>query len=138
MNVARKNDELTGRIIGLAIEVHRLLGPGLLESTYEECLCLELKRSDVGIKRQLSLPVIYKGLKLDCGYRLDLVVDNRVIVEVKSIERLIPIHEAQLLTYMKLSNIRTGLLLNFNCVVLKDGIRRMMLPEINDKESVDR
>jgi GxxExxY protein len=137
MNVARKNDELTERIIGLAIEVHRLLGPGLLESTYEECLCLELKRSDVGFKRQVSLPVIYKGLKLDCGYRLDLVVDNRVIVEVKSIERLIPIHEAQLLTYVKLSNIRTGLLLNFNCVVLKDGIRRMMLPEIDDKGTVD-
>ena len=129
MNVMGENDELTKRIIGFAIEVHRALGPGLLESAYEECLCLELKRGDVTFARQVALPVIYKRAKLDCGYRLDVVVESRLIVEIKAVERLMPVHEAQLLTYLKLSEIPTGLLLNFNSVVLKDGIRRLVLRE---------
>jgi GxxExxY protein len=94
---------------------------------YEECLCLELKEGGVEFRRQVPLPVVYKTVQLDCGYRLDVVVENQVIVELKSVERMLPIHEAQLLTYMKLSGIRTGLLLNFNAAVLKDGLRRLML-----------
>ena len=127
MAIARDNDELTEKIIGFAIEVHRQLGPGLLESAYEECLCFELDRSGLAFRRQVSLPVIYKSVQLDCGYRLDIVAENRVIIELKTVERLMPIHQAQLLTYMKLAGIRTGLLLNFNTAILKDGIRRLML-----------
>lgn len=122
-----KDDALTEKIIGLAIEIHRHLGPGLLESSYEQCLCYELKNADMEFVRQLPLPLTYKGVKLDCGYRLDLVVANRVVVEVKSVERLLPIHEAQLITYLRLSQIPTGLLLNFHTPVLKDGIRRLVL-----------
>jgi GxxExxY protein len=121
------NDLLTEKVIGFAIEVHRQLGPGLLESAYEECLCYELKQNGFDLRRQVPLPVVYKSVRLDCGYRLDIVVENQVIVELKTVERLLPIHEAQLLTYMKLAGIRTGLLLNFNTAVLKDGIRRLML-----------
>ena len=121
------NDLLTEKIIGFAIAVHRELGPGLLESAYEECLCFELKQAGIAFGRQVPLPVIYKAIHLDCGYRLDLVVESRLILELKTVERLLPIHEAQLLTYMKLSGIRTGLLLNFHTAVLKDGIRRLML-----------
>jgi GxxExxY protein len=121
------NDLLTEKVIGFAIEVHRQLGPGLLESAYEECLCYELKQNGFDIRRQVPLPVVYKSVRLDYGYRLDIVVENQVIVELKTVERLLPIHEAQLLTYMKLAGIRTGLLLNFNTAVLKDGIRRLML-----------
>jgi GxxExxY protein len=122
-----ENDLLTQRVIGFAIEVHRQLGPGLLESAYEECLCFELKDNSLPFKRQVPLPVVYKSVRLDCGYRLDVVVQDQVILELKTVERLAPIHEAQMLTYMRLSGIRTGLLLNFNCAVLKDGIRRLML-----------
>ncbi len=122
-----ENDLLTEKIIGFAIEVHRQLGPGLLESAYEECLCFELKENNLDVRRQVPLPVIYKSMRLECGYRLDLVVGKQIIVELKTVERLLPIHEAQLLTYMKLSGIRIGLLLNFNTPVLKDGIRRLML-----------
>jgi GxxExxY protein len=122
-----EHDLLTQRVIGFAIDVHRQLGPGLLESAYEECLCFELKHNSLPFKRQVPLPVIYKSVRLDCGYRLDVVVQDQVILELKTVERLAPIHEAQMLTYMKLSGIRTGLLLNFNCAVLKDGIRRLML-----------
>ena len=129
MNETGENDELTKRIIGFAIEVHRFLGPGLLESTYEECLCIEMKRADVTFARQVALPVTYKGVRLDCGYRLDLVVENRLILEIKAVERFMPVHEAQLLTYLKLTRISTGLLLNFNSPVLKDGIRRLVLRE---------
>jgi GxxExxY protein len=125
----RANDLLTEKIIGFAIEVHRQLGPGLLESAYEECLCLELKHADIAFRRQVQLPVVYKGIKLDCGYRLDLVVADQVILEVKAVERLMPVHEAQLLTYLRLGHIRAGLLLNFNSAVLKDGIRRLALDE---------
>jgi GxxExxY protein len=122
-----ENDLLTQRVIGFAIEVHRQLGPGLLESAYEECLCFELKDNSLPFKRQVPLPVVYKSVRLDCGYRLDVVVQDQVILELKTVERLAPIHEAQMLTYMRLSGIRTGLLLNFNCAVLKDGIRWLML-----------
>ncbi len=122
------NDPLTEKVIGLAIEVHRQLGPGLLESAYEECLCYELVKAKFVFQRQVALPIVYKSVRLDCGYRLDLVVENRLILEVKTVERLMPIHEAQVITYMRLSGIPTGLLLNFNSVVLKHGIRRLMLP----------
>ncbi len=122
-----QNDRLTEKVIGLAIEVHRGLGPGLLESAYEECLCYEFGESGVPFKRQVPLPVVYKSVELDCGYRMDIVVDNRLVLELKTVEKILPIHEAQLLTYLKLGRLRTGLLLNFNTSVLKDGIRRLVL-----------
>jgi GxxExxY protein len=125
--MAFDNDPLTEKVIGLAIEVHRQLGPGLLESAYEECLCYELVKAKFVFGRQVALPIVYKSVRLDCGYRLDLVVENRLIIELKTVERLMPIHEAQVITYMRLSGISTGLLLNFNSVVLKHGIRRLML-----------
>ena len=122
-----ERDPLTEKVIGLAIEVHRALGPGLLESAYEECFCYELKAHDVPFRRQVPLPVIYKTIKLDCGYRMDVVIDDRLVVELKTVDRLVAVHDAQLLTYLKLSGIGTGLLLNFNTAVLKDGIRRLVL-----------
>jgi GxxExxY protein len=127
MAMPYEKDILTDQIIGFAIEVHRHLGPGLLESAYEECLCFELNRTGMDFKRQVPLPVVYKSVRLDCGYRIDIVVEGRLILELKAIERLMAIHEAQVLTYMRLSGIQTGLLLNFNTPVLKDGIRRLML-----------
>ncbi len=120
-------DPVTDRIIGLAIEVHRALGPGLLESAYEECLCYELETHDIPFLRQVPLPVKYKEVRLDCGYRMDLVVADQAVVELKTAERILPIHEAQLLTYLKLSGMRTGLLMNFNAAILKDGIKRRVL-----------
>ena len=129
MATPRENDLLTERIIGLAIEVHRQLGPRLLESAYEECLCFELRQGGLAFQRQVPLPVVYKSVRLDCGHRLDIVVEKRVILELKTAERLMPVHEAQMLTYMKLSGMRTGLLLNFNSAVLKDGMRRLVLKE---------
>ena len=107
-------DPLTERVIGLAIEVHRALGPGLLESAYEECLCLELEHAGLGYARQVPLPVVYKGRRLECGYRLDVVVESALILEIKSVEQLLPIHDAQLLTYLRLSRQKVGLLVNFN------------------------
>src|SRR3989344_5704941 len=121
-----KENELSNEIVGAAIEVHRHLGPGLLESTYEECLCYELTNRSVKFERQKSLPVAYKGTKLDCGYRLDLVVDGLVILELKAVDQLQPIHSAQLLTYLKLSNLKLGILVNFNVAVLKNGIKRVV------------
>jgi len=121
-----ENDPLTEKIIGFAIGVHRHLGPGLLESAYE-CLCYEIEQSGLSFRRQVALPIVYKAVRLDCGYWMDIVVQDQVIVELKTVERLLPIHEAQMLTYLKLSGIRIGLLLNFNTSVLKDGIRRMLL-----------
>jgi GxxExxY protein len=118
-------NELTGRIIGAAIEVHRILGPGLLESVYEECLSYELGMVQVPFERQKEIPVEYKGVKLSCGYRIDLLVAGRVIVEIKSCDIVLPIHEAQLLTYLKLTGLRVGLLINFNVSVLRDGIKRL-------------
>ena len=120
-------DELSNRVIGCAIEVHRILGPGLLESAYEQCLAFELENAAIPFQTQKALPVVYKKIRLDCGYRMDIVVDNRLLLELKSVEILLPIHEAQLLTYLKLSGIRTGLLLNFNVAVLKNGIKRFVL-----------
>ncbi|MDD2734415.1 MAG: GxxExxY protein [Desulfuromonadaceae bacterium] len=122
-----RDSELTEVIIGAAIDVHKVLGPGLLESAYEECFCHELTLRGVFFERQKPLSLSYKGLKLDCGYRMDVVVDNRVVVELKSMERVLSIHEAQLLTYLKLSGLRTGLMFNFNVQVLKEGLKRMVL-----------
>ena len=119
-----ERDARTEPIIGAAIEVHKQLGPGLLESTYEECLCHELHLRGIQFQRQLDLPVIYKGLKLNCGYRIDLLVDDTVVVELKALEQILPVHEAQLLTYLRLTQKSVGLLINFNVPLLKDGIRR--------------
>jgi GxxExxY protein len=120
--------DLTGEIIGAAIEVHRQLGPGLLESAYEECLCHELRLRKLEFQRQVPLPVQYKGVNLDCGYRIDLLVAEQVVVELKSVETLAPVHEAQLLTYLRLSRKRVGLLINFGAPALKRGgiIRRVL------------
>ena len=122
-----ERDALTGKIIGFGIEVHRETGPGLLESTYEECLAHELHMAGLKFSRQMALPVRYKGILLECGYRIDFLVEDSLIIELKAVERLLPIHDAQLLTYMKLSGIRKGLLMNFNIAVLKDGVKRFVL-----------
>lgn len=117
-------NDLTGNIIGAAIEVHRALGPGLLESAYESCLCYELKSRGLIVENQKSIPISYKGVTLDCGYRIDLAVNHEVIVEIKSVAELTKIHEAQVLSYLKLSGYACGLLINFNVPLLRDGIRR--------------
>jgi GxxExxY protein len=122
-----QNDPLTEKIIGAAIEVHRVLGPGPLESAYEECLCHELHLGGIAFTRQQPFRVVYKGIHLDCGYRLDVVVEGRVIVELKTVDRILPIHEAQILTYLRLAGIHTGLILNFNVPALHQGIKRMVL-----------
>jgi GxxExxY protein len=122
-----QRDSLTEKVIGAAIEVHRALGPGLLESAYEQCLCYELAECKLSFERQVLLPVLYKGMKLDMGYRLDIMVERHLIVELKTVERILPIHEAQLLTYLRLSGVHTGLLINFHVPVLKTGLRRMKL-----------
>ena len=118
--------EITERIIGAAIEVHKILGPGLLESAYEECLYYELVEKSCDVKRQIELPIIYKGNKLTAKYRIDLLVNQQVVVEIKSCKRLEPIHEAQLHTYLKMSELRFGLLLNFNVPMLKSGLKRIL------------
>lgn len=122
-----KHEELTEQIIGAAIEVHKALGPGLLEGVYEGCLCHELKIRNLAFERQMLVPVVYKGVTLDCGYRLDLIVADAVILELKSIERVLPIHEAQLLTYMKLLSKPVGFIINFNVPILRNGIFRKVL-----------
>lgn len=122
-----KFDELSNKVLGCAIEVHRELGPGLLETTYEQCLAYELSRLEIPFKLQVELPVEYKRIRLDCGYRIDLLVDERLIVELKSVDQLQKIHEAQVLTYMKLSRVSVGLLINFNVDVLRKGVRRFVL-----------
>jgi GxxExxY protein len=119
-------NEITEKIIGCAIEVHRQLGPGLLESAYEECTCHETVESGLQLRRQIPLPVTYKGVHLDCGYRMDAIVESLVVVEFKTVERLMPVHEAQLLSYLKLSGLSVGLLINFHVPVLKDGLRRIV------------
>ena len=119
-------NELSSKIIGAAIEVHKKLGPGLLESVYEECICHELSLRGILLERQKPLPVVYKGKKLDCGYRLDIVVEKAIIVELKSCEKIEPIHRAQVLTYLKLSGLNLGLLLNFNTPVMHDGAVRIV------------
>jgi GxxExxY protein len=120
-------EQLSEAIIGAAIEVHRELGPGLLESAYEECLCHELTLRGLRFKRQVELPVVYKGIKLDCGYKIDLIVEDEIVLELKTVDKLAPVHEAQLLTYLRLSGKRVGLLINFNVPVLRQGIKRMAL-----------
>jgi GxxExxY protein len=122
-----ERDPLSERVIGLGIAVHRALGPGLLESAYEECLCLELALAGLGVARQVPLPIVYRSIRLDCGYRLDVVVEDKLILEIKSVERLLPIHDAQVLTYLRLSGRKTALLMNFNSVTLRDGLRRFVL-----------
>ena len=122
-----QRDSLTEKVIGAAIAVHRALGPGFLESAYEECLCYELSDAGLVFKRQVQLPVSFKMVKLDCGYRMDIVVSASLVLEIKTVEKLLPIHQAQLLTYLRLSGLRTGLLINFNVPVLKNGIKRMRL-----------
>ena len=122
----KEEAKFSKEIIGAAIEVHRYLGPGLLESAYEECLCRELAICGLAFERQKPLAVSYKGLKLDCGYRLDVVVGGLVILELKAVDQIEPIHEAQLLTYLKLSDLKLGILINFNVPLLKDGIKRIV------------
>jgi len=123
-------NNLTGEVIGAAIEVHKHLGPGLLESAYEECLCYELRSREIVYERQKPLAINYKQVRLDCGYRLDLVVEGKVILELKSCEKIEDIHKAQLLTYLKLSGLKLGLILNFNVPIMKEGIVRV----VNDLE----
>ena len=117
-------NQITQKIIGCAIEVHKILGPGLLESVYEECLAFELSSQRLLVERQVPMPVVYKNIELECGYRIDILVEDSVIIELKSIEELMPVHEAQILTYMKLTNKEVGLLINFNVSLLKEGIVR--------------
>ena len=119
-------NRITEKIIGAAIEVHRELGPGLLESAYETCLSFELAERGLGVDRQKPLPIVYKGIRLDAGYRLDLLVEENVVVEIKAVEELAPIHQAQLLSYLKLSGCKIGLLINFNVPVLKNVIKRII------------
>jgi len=118
---------LTREIIAAAIEVHRSLGPGLLESAYQACLCRELELRKIAFRQQVEIPITYKGVKLDCGYRIDLIVSDKVVLELKSVQEVLPVHEAQLLTYLRLTGLRVGMLVNFNVPVLKNGIRRRVL-----------
>jgi GxxExxY protein len=120
-------DSLSNKVIGLAIEVHRVLGPGLLENTYKQCLAYEGINSDLKVLTEVELPVDYKNVRIACGYRIDLLIEDKLIVELKCAEKLLPIHEAQLLTYMRLANVKTGLLINFNEKLLKRGIKRFVL-----------
>ena len=119
-------NEISSKIIGAAIEVHKQLGPGLLESTYETCLAYELKQMELDVKQQQALPVVYKEIKQDAGYRIDLLIENKVIIEIKSVEALADIHTAQLLTYLKLKDLKLGLLINFNSVRVIDGLKRIL------------
>ena len=121
-----EDNEITEKIIGCAIKVHKALGPGLLESAYQSCLYYELVKSELSVEKEKPLPLVYEEVKLDCGHRMDLVIENRIVVEVKSIDALTDIHLAQVLTYLKLNNSRFGLLINFNVLKLKDGIKRVV------------
>ncbi len=126
MEIKEKADKLSHEVIGAAIEVHKALGPGLLESAYEECLCQELALRGIPFQRQVDLPIKYKNVELSAGYRIDILVDEIIVLELKSVERVMPIHQAQLLTYLRLSEIWLGLLINFNVPVLKKGIKRLV------------
>ncbi len=121
-----ETNELTGKIIQCAIEVHKALGPGLLESSYKECLFFELQEAGLKVEKEKALPLVYKDVKLDCGYRIDLLVEDQIVVELKSVEALNDVHMAQILTYLKLQKLRYGLLINFNVVRLKDGLKRVV------------
>ncbi len=120
--------ELARNVIGCAIEVHKVLGPGLLESAYQCCLCHELTLQGIPFEKEKPLPVVYKGCELDCGYRMDILVANEIILELKSVDKLLPIHDAQLLSYLKLAGLRQGLLINFNVMLLKDGLKSLVNP----------
>ena len=120
-------DQLSNKIIGLAIEVHRNLGPGLLESVYQQCLAYELSNANIKFELEKPIPVKYKNININCAFRADLIVDDRIILELKTVEKILPIHEAQLLTYLKLTGIKLGIILNFNVLLLKNGIKRMIL-----------
>ena len=120
-------DELSNKVIGCALEVHKSLGPELMESVYEKCLSYELAKAGLKYETQKAMPVNYKGIKIDCGFRIDILVEGRLIVELKSVDKVLPIHQTQILTYMKLAGVSTGLLLNFNFTKLKDGIQRFVL-----------
>lgn len=120
-------DDLSKKIIGFALDVHKELGPGLLENTYKQCLGFELKQAGMNFEMEKEMPVHYKGIQIDCGYKIDLLVENRLIVELKSVTKILPVHKAQLLTYMKLTNIKIGLLINFNEYLLRNGIKRFVL-----------
>ncbi|MBK8519317.1 MAG: GxxExxY protein [Chitinophagaceae bacterium] len=126
-NIPDELNKLSNEIIGLAIKVHRALGPGLLESSYQECLCYELVMAGYLVEKEKALPLIYEDVKLDIGYRLDILVDNKIIIEIKAVESVTDVHMAQVLTYLKLSGNRIGLLINFNVKLLKDGIKRLVL-----------
>jgi GxxExxY protein len=121
------DEDLTKQIIGAAIEVHRELGPGLLESVYEECLCHELSTRQIPFRRQVVLPLIYKTKQLDCGFRADVIIADKVLIEIKAVETVTDLHKAQLLTYLRITGLKVGLILNFNTVVLKDGMVRLVL-----------
>ena len=123
------HQELTSKIIGCAIEVHRLLGPGLLESAYQECLIYELTRSGLKVKTEISMPIIYKEIKLNQGYRIDLLIEDKIVIELKSVDKITDVHKSQLLTYLRLGKFELGLLINFNVPILKNGIKRL----INDR-----
>lgn len=119
-------NELSFKVIGIALELHKSIGPGLLESTYENALAYDLRESGLSVQQQVPMPFIYKEVKMDIGYRLDLLVENKIIIEIKSVENLAPVHYAQLLTYLKLSDLKLGLLMNFNSKLLKEGIHRIV------------
>ena len=121
------DEDLTKQIIGAAIEVHRELGPGLLESVYEECLCYELSTREIPFRRQVVLPLIYKSKQLDCGFRADVIIADKVLIEIKAVDAVTDLHKAQLLTYLRITGLKVGLILNFNTVVLKDGMVRLVL-----------
>lgn len=121
-----KEDELSNKIIGIALELHKTLGPGLLESVYETALAFDLRKAGLEVKCQVPMPLIYKEVKLDIGYRIDMLVENKVIIEIKSVEQLAPVHFAQTLTYLKLADKKLALLMNFNTILLKDGIHRIV------------
>jgi GxxExxY protein len=122
-----ETESIARQVVDAAFKIHSALGPGLLESVYETCLCIELKKRDIRYEKQVSIPILYEGISVEPGLRLDLLVGGRVVVELKSVERLLPVHDSQILTYLKLARIRLGLLLNFNVVLMKQGIRRIIL-----------
>lgn len=125
------HNELAGRIIGIAIKVHQSLGPGLLESAYKECLTCELKKAGLRIEKEKPVPLVYEEVRLDCGYRIDILVENTIVIEVKSVDSLNDVHLAQTLTYLKIGNYRLGLLINFNVTILKQGIKRVINGNLN-------